>query len=101
MTDQSKRLTFDEICRIEPSVLHLYNRAKAIKDDKRQRSFCANDIWLDHLKPLLMHLVGWSAGKAELRTSQAYDLAYDKIYGALPNCRNCFCEKLIAAISRG
>jgi hypothetical protein len=25
------------------------------------------------------------------RTIQAYDLAYDKLYEALPNCRNCTC----------
>lgn len=101
MSEQPKRLTFDEICRIEPGVLRLYNRLKAIKDNKRQRSFCANAIWLDHFYPLVLHLVGSNASKEELRTSQAYDLICEKLYKALPNCRNCFCEQMTAAMTSG
>jgi hypothetical protein len=66
MLGQPKNFTFDEICRMEPGVLRLYNRLKSIKDDKRQRSFCANAIWLDHFYPLLLHLVGWNASNCEL-----------------------------------
>jgi hypothetical protein len=84
-------MTFEELCELEPGLLTLYRRAKGVKDDRRKRSFCANAVWYGRFKPVLCRLVGWEARNPTLRTSEAYDLAYDTIYAALPDCRNCFC----------
>jgi len=86
-------LTFEKLCELEPGLLELYRQACAVKDDRRKRSFCANAIWYREFKPVLVQLVGWTARKQDpvLRTSEAYRLAYDTIYHALPDCRNCWC----------
>jgi hypothetical protein len=39
----------------------------------------------------MCRLVGFEADNPVLRTMGAYDAAYDKLYGALPDCRNCIC----------
>ena len=95
---QTTRTTFDELCEIEPRLRALYERAKAIKDDKRHPYFCANDVWYgrrgwEGLKPELCNLVGhWSQNHhPKLRSRTAYDIAYHTIYDALPDCRNCGC----------
>jgi hypothetical protein len=54
-------------------------------------SFCANDIWYDEIKPVLVKLVGWSARNPALRTTEAYDVAYQYLYNLLPDCRDCGC----------
>jgi hypothetical protein len=38
-----------------------------------------------------IELVGWHATNPELQSDKAYDTAYQTIYAALPNCRNCGC----------
>ena len=85
------RMTWKRIIRIEPNLGRLYKEAKAIRDDKTQPSFCANRIWYEEFKPRLLWLVGWECRKKELRSMEAYDIAYDKIYKALPYCRECIC----------
>ncbi len=54
---------------------------------------CANHLWYRPfgLKARLTELVGWAAQKPELRTQDAYDLAYEYLYRLLPDCRNCGC----------
>ena len=44
-------------------------------------------------RPLFPEIkIGTSTSKdPRLMTAQAYNLAYDKIYGALPDCRECGC----------
>ena len=84
-------MTFEELCALEPRLRELYQRAKAVRDDRRKPSFCANSIWYRELKPELCRLVGWEASNPALRTSEAYDLGYETIYEVLPPCRNCLC----------
>jgi hypothetical protein len=44
-------------------------------------------------KDELVLLVGWEAQSRDprIRTMEAYDAAYDKLYTVLPHCRNCIC----------
>jgi hypothetical protein len=83
-------MTWAQMVRIEPKLKTLLMKARSCKSTK---NFCANRIWYGNtttcgLKGELVHLVGWSARDARLRTSEAYDLAYSKIYNALPDCRH-------------
>ena len=92
-------ITWDELTALEPRLLALLQEAEAIKDDKRKPSFCANAHWYGYgghpgIKPRLLELVGWARpyGSAELRGTRAYDVAYETIYDALPDCRgDCSC----------
>jgi hypothetical protein len=57
-----------------------------------QRS-CANDIWYrpGGLKQRMANLVGHGARNPALKSSEAYDVAYEHLYALLPDCRNCWC----------
>ena len=134
-------LTFDDLCEMEPRLRKLYDLASMI-GRKRGKSFCANFVWYDFLKPQIINLVGayrtarpkrpgfvpnhddsglekmnrfrihtmdtlpdieWKKRDMVLRTlneasscddprlwtSEAYDIAYQTIYNALPDCRGC------------
>lgn len=81
-----------------PALIDVYQSARAIRDDFKQPSFCANEHFYgyrDHetgLKQRLSQLVGDSQrGNSLFGTHEAYDVAYEVIYNALPNCRNCWC----------
>jgi hypothetical protein len=90
---------FDALALYEPRLLDLYREIIGIQDDGEASWFCANAVWYGHegwpgIKPRLMCLVGWEAekwGVARLRTTEAYDLAYDTLYTLLPDCRSCRC----------
>ena len=88
----TKRLTFKQLAKLDPRLMDLYNEAIETKDPGGP-SFCANYVWYKPggLKERLTDLVGWGAETPELRSTEAYDLAYLTIYDALPNCRNCNC----------
>jgi len=86
----SQYRTWQEMVRLEPRLKDLYDEARTIKDEGG-RYFCANEVWFTEFKPVLRHLVGWWSKKPDLRSSQAYDSAYQKIYQTLPGCRNCGC----------
>lgn len=78
---------FVRLCELEPRLLELYNEAKSYKPVP---GFCANHIWYRYggLKSQLCHIVGWDAIDPRLQTSEAYDVAYETIYGALPDCQH-------------
>lgn len=84
-----KALTWSERTAAKPRLEAL--RLEAEKVDGSEAHFCANRIWRQHFKPQLLGLIGWEGERAELRTQQAWDLAYRIIYGALPPCRDCAC----------
>lgn len=91
MPTTPKTLTWKRICELCPLMLRLFEQARAVKDDKRKRRFCANDIWYNQFKPYMVNHVGWHSSIPELQSSLAYNITYEKIYEALPDCRNCFC----------
>lgn len=103
-------LTWEVLVELEPRLAALYQRARAIKDNKRRRSFCANAVWYGYgehtgLKPELCELVGWAVehrgGDPRLASSRAYGIAYRKCYDVLPPCRNCCCIDMSAIFGRG
>lgn len=90
-------MTWDQMTKIEPKLGQLLEEIQSIKDDQSQVSFCANDHFHGgdpSLKERMCELVGWDAAQKELRTSEIYDLAREKLYNALPDCRNCGCPSL-------
>jgi hypothetical protein len=80
-------MTWDELTKIEPRLLILYHKALRCQGEAG-KDFCANTTWYGPggLKSELYHLVGFEAEKPEAATSKAYDVAYQKIYNALPDC---------------
>lgn len=105
MTHEPSTAWFD-LAVTDPRLLELLQRAQAVVDEGEE-AFCANHRWIGcgppqaacpkcngGLKPKLQTLVGWNAEKAELQSSAAYDVAYQKIYAALPGCRGCMCLSL-------
>ena len=82
--------TWEYMIERQPLLLSLYRDAKKIKDEGGL-SFCANKVWYDDFKPRLVKLVGFECKTKELKTQEAYDRAYKKVYSVLPNCRNCIC----------
>jgi hypothetical protein len=93
------KITWSQLCKIEPRLKTLYNNIKEIKDSGGPY-FCALEVWYGwhnkhSFKQQLCALVGWHAEKDDhiLRSSVAYDLAYHKCFNILPPCRNCLCTK--------
>lgn len=84
-------MTFDEMMQLEPELQELRDDIAAVEDDEANSWFCANRLWMRRFKPRLIELVGSLARVEELRTSEAYSLAYRELYQRLPNCRNCLC----------
>jgi len=78
---------FKEICEIEPLICAMYLEAKAYQKTAEE-NFCANNIWYGKMKMRFVELVGWSARRKELRNCIDYDVAYDTIYEALPDCKH-------------
>jgi hypothetical protein len=92
------KLTWRDLTKAEPRLERLYADVRQIKDDKSKPAFCANFVWYGYgkyrghsLKERMYYLVGFMAANPELRTMDAYDIAYRKLYDALPDCRNCGC----------
>lgn len=90
-------VNFDDLARREPGLAALLAEARAVSS-RGNPQFCANAVWFGFgkyryagLKPRLVQLVGWHAHKDDpvLRSQEAYEVAYDTIYGALPDCRDC------------
>lgn len=89
---------------LEPRLADLLAEAAGlIAPDDPDAYFCANEVFFGYwghrgrgLKDRLLALVGWYAESdlAELRTEIAYDVCYDRIYDALPNCQACACAPL-------
>jgi hypothetical protein len=88
-------LTFDDYVRMEPRLGVLMDRARAIAERADSERFCANEEWYCELKPALIELVGFDADRRDmwplLSSPQAYDLCYDTVLAALPDCRGCAC----------
>lgn len=93
---------FVTLMRLEPGLEKLHSLATRVRDDGGA-AFCANHRWYGcakrgacekchgGIKTTLCNLVGWDAQNPELQTEEAYEDAYEIIYGALPDCRNCGC----------
>lgn len=89
MIQETQALTWPRLVELEPALLDLFREAQAV--DGGDAHFCANRGWYDSYRPRLLALAGWEARQPALRTQEAYDLAYETIYAALPPCRDCLC----------
>lgn len=95
--------TWEDLAKREPALSALRRRVESIEDDPRAESFCANAVWYGYddrpsLKAELCGLVGWSARRPDalLRSPEAYDVAYESLYYALPDCRGrCECSSVL------
>jgi hypothetical protein len=89
---------------LEPRLNDLLAEACALQEDA-DPNFCANSVWYGYpshrpgLKRRLRQLVGWQSGQCEaLRTEEGYNVEYEAIYGALPDCRGwCACSAALEA----
>lgn len=86
------KVTWAKLVKLEPRLTGLLGMAMTPSFSQHgKKVFCANHFWGTSIKPLLVELVGWHVSTEILGTSEAYDVAYEKIYNALPNCCNCIC----------
>lgn len=90
---------FLRYCVLEPRLLALFVEAATTRAEPGE-PFCANATFFAYRQPRersfkrrICGLVGWEAEwqHPELVTEQAYDVCYDRIYEALPDCRGCAC----------
>jgi len=93
-TTAHRKPTWKALVKTEPRLAVLLKEAQGV--DGSGHHFCANRVWYQRqgLKDRLCRLVGWDVkgrGIPLLATEGAYDVAYDKIYAALPDCRDCVC----------
>lgn len=84
-------ITWETMVQLEPRLGTLLEEIKNCQDLKLTKSFCANSVWAKKFKQKMIQLVGWEAKITDLSTDQAYDIAYNVLYGALPPCRSCGC----------
>lgn len=90
-TGKRQALTWAQVSAMEPRLAGLLDTARLV--DGSGDHFCANRVWYGTFKPALCELVGWGRKQSPyaLTTSGAYDVAYETIYAALPDCRGCWC----------
>ena len=80
-------MTFDDIKQLEPELGRLERHIKQI-GRKRGQPFCANGLWYFYFKPAMSELVGIGARLEKLKSSEAYDVAYQHLYRLLPDCHH-------------
>lgn len=95
---RTTRPTWGHLVRAAPRLKALLEEARQVRSHDSP-TFCANNVWFGYFehrgfKPRLHHLVGWAVADRRgashlLASSEAYEVAYQKIYQALPDCRDC------------
>lgn len=94
-----KKMTFADLVKREPRLAELEAEIKLhARRNRRTRNYCANHHWYgyDDVAPpgkrgfrgKVYMLAGWGAALPELRSVEAYDMAYDYLYALLPDCRH-------------
>ena len=81
------RLTIGELLDLEPRLSDLLHDALQGED---KPDYCADEYWYREIKPRLLKIVGWYAETDNeiLKSSESYDISYQFIYSALPDCRH-------------
>jgi hypothetical protein len=96
--------TWGDLVAREPRLGELLAAIRAMPRDDPH--FCGVRAWFgpkyrgDGLKAKMVALVGWHAENDDpvLSSSEAYQTAYRKVYGALPPCGDCPCGALARAL---
>jgi hypothetical protein len=89
-TQSEEILSWAEIVAIEPQVELIVAAARSITYDPEAEYSCGPREFHEPggFKDQLSEYVGWRACEPRLRTERAYDIVYDKVRRALPDCRN-------------
>jgi hypothetical protein len=90
----SPALSWEDLTDLEPRLEQI--ERDVLFHASRSRSgapYCANRFWYGYLglgfKDRLCAVVGWESDRrTTLRSSEAYDVAYDHLYALLPDCRH-------------
>jgi hypothetical protein len=93
-----EQLTFKDLVALEPRLQPLLDEARSYHENT-PADFCGNAVWYGYhdqargLKERMSRLVGYAVPRSVgiLSTEDAYDVAYETIYEALPYCRECGC----------
>lgn len=96
MTEREK---FEQVATYDERLLNLEKSILKHVDTigKTDAEYCANSYWYGYdqsggfpqgFKGELQKLVGRDAENEELRSSLAYDICYEYLYGLLPDCRH-------------
>lgn len=86
-----QKITWETIIAIDPYFDDLLREIEGIEQGE---NFCANNVWYKRYKPIVLRRVGWYAPNYApeiLKTERAYEIVYEKLYDALPNCKGCGC----------
>jgi hypothetical protein len=91
-TVATQKLTYEQLTKFDPSLNILLRRAR------NHAGNCANAAWYgpEGLRAEMSRVIGHGRthGPSELKTPQAYDVAYKTLYEALPDCKGCGCLSL-------
>lgn len=83
------RITWERLIYLEPELEWL--KKQALNQDSTKDDYDKDHIWYRIFKRRLLQLVGFMRDSLtvipELETSQAYEVAYHKIYNSLPEKR--------------
>jgi hypothetical protein len=83
-------LTWSDLVELEPRLEILERDIKYHATQHQNGRYCASSAWhgyrAEGFKDRLSRLVGWGSERLSVRSSESYDLAYDRLYALLPNC---------------
>jgi hypothetical protein len=88
-------MTWDDLVKKEPRLQALLDEAR--NEPRDEEGYCCNTKWYGYddqskgLKARMMRLVGWDRTRdsdEELTSQEAYMIALNTIYDALPGCRH-------------
>ena len=89
-------LTWEKVCEAEPRLLDLLWEVRLFgrDGDAVRVEHCSNWAWTGRhgFRRRMAELVGFNAAHPQLRTKEAYDLAYVTLWDALPVCD---CEECV------
>ncbi|MFP4473998.1 MAG: hypothetical protein ACLFOY_00465 [Desulfatibacillaceae bacterium] len=91
-------ITWEDIIAVQPALHDLYVAALSVVDDRSKPFFCGHHVWYKQgYRRRLTQLVGYGADPllpSFIRSPEAYAIAYQKVYDAIPGCRGdcgCWC----------
>lgn len=90
--ERTRVLTWERLCELEPRLRLLEAEARAVE---AAPGYCAHRYWFGRcgFKARMSRLVGWEMDRPALRPAElgspvAYDIAYQTLYWALPDCNH-------------
>ena len=84
-------IDFERCCRLCPQLRELAVEVSMhVKANVNNPDYCAHEHWYgkNGYRGRVAEFVGWESGVPGLKTSEAYDVCYDHLYGMLPDCNH-------------